>query len=190
MTELYSQERMCLLQSLEDLLLLGEGASGAGPFADAVEEALTALLAASPDVEEVTTLCLKDNLEHEEDVPAAAAAAAQAVGGDTGAAQGEARAEERNVLLKTLMLLYYHPRKQCTPQRFLELARLFNTRLFSAPRATAEWKGGAAGAPAPAFLSLKWVRWQRKAVLLAVTCALPALSCLANSFPRPILFYN
>ncbi len=52
-------------------------------------------------------------------------------------------------------------RKQCTPDRFLALARLFHTHLFSVPLPRQQGAGAGAGGseeePAPARLALKLV---------------------------------
>ena len=62
-SQMYSQERLRLLKSIEALLLLGEGWSGAGDFADVVEETLGELLNSSPGLEDISFRDLKDNLE-------------------------------------------------------------------------------------------------------------------------------
>ncbi|KAL4443613.1 hypothetical protein ABPG75_011350 [Micractinium tetrahymenae] len=69
-------------------------------------------------------------------------------------------AAERCSLLSILILIYYHPRKQCTPDRFLSLARLFHATLFSraAPRAAGGGLVAVAapeGEPSPAQMSVK-----------------------------------
>jgi hypothetical protein len=170
---LYFQERLRLLQSIESLLLVGEGWLGSGAFAEAIEETLGSLLGASPDLEEVTFQALKDNLEgnHSGAVPGYSASLLKSPmnggGGGFGAASGnfnfnasgalvgvgdtvivpgmtatrsgrssaaeDLAALERNVLLSILSLIYFYPRKQCTQQRFLELAKLFHTHLFAIP---------------------------------------------------------
>ncbi len=162
---LYFQERLRLLQSIESLLLVGEGWLGAGAFVEAIEETLGTLLGASPDLEEVTFQALKDNLEgnHSGAVPGCSAALLgypMSVGGGgsfsnrgalvgfgdsvlvpgmtatlsgRSAAAEDLAALERNILLSILSLIYFYPRKQCTQQRFLELARLFHAHLFAIP---------------------------------------------------------
>lgn len=84
---------------------------------------------------------------------AAAAAAALAEG------RALAAALERCSLLNILTLIYYHPRKQCTPDRFLSLAKLFHSHLFTRalPRAAGAANGGEGGEPSPAQLSVKLV---------------------------------
>jgi hypothetical protein len=84
---------------------------------------------------------------------AAAAAAAMAGIAD---ARAKAAEEERCSLLNILLLIYYHPRKQCTPDRFLSLAGLFHTRLFT--RALPRSAAGGSGEPSPAQMSIKLVR--------------------------------
>lgn len=158
---LYSQERLCLLQSLEDLLWLGEGASGEGPFGDAVEETLVALVDASPGLEEVTIQSLKENLEGSTGSSSSVSSSSVVSYASNRSivaalSEEEEGAPERNVMLTILMLIYFHPRKQCTPVRFLELARLFHTRLFTQPQYL-DW-GRAKGVAQPALLSVKLVR--------------------------------
>jgi hypothetical protein len=141
----YFQERLCLLQSLEGLLWAGEGAAGEGPFANVVEDTLAELLSSSPDIEDAAVASLKANLERSADrahahgavggtpsmaTTTSSAAAASAAVQDL---QEEAAASERNVLMTILALIYFHPRKQCTPQRFLELARSLRQHVFSLP---------------------------------------------------------
>ena len=156
---LYFQERLRLLQSIESLLLVGEGWLGAGAFAEAIEEMLGSLLGASPDLEEVTFQALKDNLEGNGSgaVPGYSAALlagnqsngfggallgvddAVFVPGMTATRSGRSSAAEdlaaleRNVQLSILSLIYFYPRKQCSQHRFLELARLFHTHVFAVP---------------------------------------------------------
>ncbi|KAL4532505.1 hypothetical protein Ndes2437B_g02907 [Nannochloris sp. 'desiccata'] len=156
---LYFQERLRLLQSIESLLLVGEGWLGVGAFAEAIEETLGSLLGASPDLEEVTFQALKDNLQGNGSgaVPGYSAGLlggsqlngfgggiigigdAVIVPGMTATRSGRSSAAEdlaaleRNVQLSILSLIYFYPRKQCTQQRFLELARLFHTHVFAVP---------------------------------------------------------
>ena len=75
------------------------------------------------------------------------------------AGQDDGGALERCSLLNILILIYYHPRRQCTSDRFLALARLFNRHLFGRlpPAAAAAGVGGAPDA-SPAHLSVKLVR--------------------------------
>lgn len=156
---LYFQERLRLLQSIESLLLVGEGWLGAGAFAEAIEQTLGSLLGASPDVEEVTFQALKDNLQGNGSGAVSGYSAALLGGsqpngfggaiigvddavivpgmtatrsGRSSAAE-ELAALERNVQLSILSLIYFYPRKQCTQQRFIELARLFHTHVFAVP---------------------------------------------------------
>lgn len=178
----YSQERLCLLQSLEDLLWLGEGVMGDGPFVEAVESTLSALLEASPGMEESSYRALAANLGSDDATTAAGSSSAglgpaggwPACGIDV---QGT-RAAERNILLTILALIYFHPRQQCAPQRFLDLAALFHTTLFTAAPppvpSAAEAAGGAA--PSPAQLSIKLVR---------IVCMPPRLEMLSCGAPAP-----
>jgi hypothetical protein len=67
---------------------------------------------------------------------------------------------ERCSLLHILILIYYHPRKQCTPDRFLSLARLFHSCLFSRtqmPRGASAGAAAGGGELSPAQLSVKLV---------------------------------
>ena len=84
---------------------------------------------------------------------AAAAAAALAEG------RAQAAALERCSLLNILTLIYYHPRQQCTPDRFLSLAKLFHSHLFTRAltRPGGAANGGEGGEPSPAQLSIKLV---------------------------------
>ena len=161
---------------------LPAGAEG-GPLLDVIEGTLSSLLGAN--LEDATFQALRANLEAAALVggPAAAAAASAALapvaiaafggagGGSAGAvaaavadAKANAAAVERCSLLHILILIYYHPRKQCTPDRFLSLAKLFHARLFTRtplPRAAgggALAAGAAAGELSPAQLSIKLVR--------------------------------
>ena len=87
--------------------------------------------------------------------------------------RAEEAALERNSLLNILVLIYYHPRKQATPDRFLALARLFHRHLFTAllPRSSSSSAGGGGNgggrgtprsreseAPSPTQHSIKLVR--------------------------------
>lgn len=103
---------------------------------------------------------------------AAAAAAALAEG------RMQAAAMERCSLLNILTLIYYHPRKQCTPERFLSLAKLFHSHLFTRalPRAGGAGSGGEGGEPAPAQLSIKLVRLRQGYLTLRLRkCCEPVL---------------
>lgn len=165
------------------LCSLHAGAVG-GPLLDVIEGALGRLLEQS--LEDSTFQALQSNLE-----PAAAGAGSSApsqaairiagfggsmLGGGAASSGGaaaaaaavaEARAlgaaAERCSLLSILILIYYHPRKQCTPDRFLSLAKLFHATLLArgAPRApaAAPTAAGPEGEPSPAQLSVKLVSW-------------------------------
>lgn len=159
------------------------GAEG-GPLLDVIEGALQQLLEAG--AEEAAFQALQANLEADA-APAGASAAGTpgslvpitggangalaiaafgsgAGGGGAAAALGDGRAQaaaaERCSLLNVLILIYYHPRKQCTPDRFLSLAKLFHARLFTRalPRAGGAAAGGLPAEPSPAQLSIKLVR--------------------------------
>ncbi len=156
------------------------GAEG-GPLLDVIEGALSKLLEQS--LEDTTFQALKSNLEPapagDSSTPSQAAITfggfggpapgGAANGGATAAAVAAALAEattlggaaERCSLLSILILIYYHPRKQCTPDRFLSLAKLFHATLFArgARRAPAAGSMAAAleGEPSPAQMSVKLV---------------------------------
>lgn len=73
-------------------------------------------------------------------------------------ARASAEADERCCLLHILMLIYYHPRKQCPPERFISLAKLLHARLFSraaSPHVSPSGNGSAELSPAQ--LSVKLV---------------------------------
>jgi nuclear pore complex protein Nup188 len=73
-------------------------------------------------------------------------------------ARASAEADERCCLLHILMLIYYHPRKQCPPERFISLAKLLHARLFSRAASPYASPGGDGGAElSPAQLSVKLV---------------------------------
>jgi len=146
-TAMYYQERLCLLQSLEDLLWLGEGAAGEGPFGEAVEETLVSLLAASPGLEETTVDSLREILESTADSKSPCSF--------SGPLQDEATPEV-NALLAILMLIYFHPRKQCTPARCLELAHMFHVFIFTQPQYL-DWGQTDAQAGGEILLSVKLV---------------------------------
>ena len=116
----YHKERLRVLKSIENLLLLGEGWSGSGAFADAIEETLSTLLTQTQNnMEEVAFESLKRNV-------ATATGGAGLLPPPRGGGE-DSPALERNVLLSILALIYFHPRKQCTPDRFVELARLMRS---------------------------------------------------------------
>ena len=195
---MYAHERLCLLRSIEDLLLLGEtlegsdgGGGGGVAFSETVEEVLGSLLGATPGLEEVAFQALKDNLEGNDydgilklksgggdgasntsnntfGAVAGGTSGAMMMAGMTAHRRGrspeaeDVAALERNVLLSILGLIYFHPRKQCTQERFLELAHLFHSRLFAMPPPplplpSSESGGGGFILP-PAHLSIKMVR--------------------------------
>ena len=139
---IYFQERFFLLQSLETLLWIGEDVIEEHPVVDIIEDTLRTLLSNEPDVEEITVQCLTENLKKSLSTGTSSGGGgllhADSEASNTKIAavkdlEEQAASSERNVLLTILELLYFHPRKQCTPDRFLELARLFNTYLFIPP---------------------------------------------------------
>ena len=140
-----------------------------GPLLDVIEETLGQLLA--QQLEEATFQALQANLEP----PAGCGggdAGARYHQPDVAAERERAMASERCTLLNILLLIYYHPRKQCAPDRFLSLARLFHTRLFTtAGGAAAVADGGEE--PTQAQLSIKLVR----GVGVCVSCVLQLSSC-------------
>lgn len=183
-SQMYSQERLRLLKSIEALLLLGEGWSGVGDFVDAVENALSELLGASPGLEDVTYRDLKDNLEGKSNGGVSNSSLGLITAGGSGgndgavvvvagmtatrsgrsAAAEEFAALERNVMLSILGLIYFHPRKQCTPERFLELARLFHVGLFRLPLGdgVTGTMGSSSAGTSPSHLSVKLVSFKEK----------------------------
>lgn len=157
---LYEQERLFLLQSIESLLWLGEGSAenvtDQTSCLQIVKEALDDLLvdvkhddkstskSESPSLEEVTFRCLRDNLAQN---PLNRAADVDVVHGEAQSLYAKhpllrdsgSIAVERNVLIIILAVIYYHPRKQCTPERFVELASTFHSGLFSVEAGTQLW---------------------------------------------------
>lgn len=128
----YQQERLYLLQSIEDLLWLGEGVS-AGSHTTIVEDVLEQLLGGSSGLEEVTAQTLTDSLNRLQGRPHTNQSGMSSPPINAFLGTEEAIALERNVLLTILALIYFHPRKQCTCERFLGLARVFHARLFLMP---------------------------------------------------------
>lgn len=130
---------------------------------------------------------------------AIAAFSAGGSGGGNGAAAAaaalsdgrlQATATERCSLLIILTLIYYHPRKQCTPDRFLSLAKLFHARLFTRtlPRSGGGAGGTSGGEPSPAQLSIKLVHGPFLALLpaaAAVCCCRrdPLFACCCRPDP-------
>lgn len=167
----YFQERMVLIQTIESLLSLGEGASCEGTYMTVIEETLHSLVNGSnsngeastttQNIEETTLHSLKDNLQRRRNQTDAVFTDLSSIMfvrephvmtsrfahtmnqrqipfGMTYEVeerwlQDNQSSMERNILLNILILMYFHPRKQCTPERFLELARLFRACLYSVP---------------------------------------------------------
>ncbi|PRW56624.1 Nucleoporin NUP188 like isoform B [Chlorella sorokiniana] len=183
--QLYWAERLHLLKAIEELLWKGE-CVGSGPLLDVIEGCLSRLLAESLEDSTFQALQANLQGSDSPAgaaglaLPAAASAGALAPaavapqslalaafpGGTGGAAAASAAlaegralaaAQERCSLLNILALIYYHPRKQCTPDRFLSLAKLFHSHLFTRalPRAGGAANGGEGGEPSPAQLSIK-----------------------------------
>jgi hypothetical protein len=160
----YEQERLFLLKSIESLLWLGEGAiENAMEQCDClqtVKDALDQLLMdlngdssssknaklESSSLEEVTFRCLRENLEQKvfllpEAVEIDIQSEVQSLYAKHPTRLRDVTASaamERNVLIIILAIIYYHPRKQCTPERFVELARTFNSGLFSEEAASGD----------------------------------------------------
>ncbi|KAI3428139.1 hypothetical protein D9Q98_006522 [Chlorella vulgaris] len=181
--QLYSGERLYLLKSVEGLLWEGERVEG-GPLLDVIEGTLASLLDAN--LEDTIFTSLQANLHalagaatNTARVAAAplpislgalsmATLAGRGAGGQGGSAAAatvalaeavlHAATVERCSLLHILILIYYHPRKQCTPDRFLSLARLFHSCLFSRtqmPRGASAGAAAGGGELSPAQLSVK-----------------------------------
>lgn len=140
----YFGERLRLLKGLEKLLWLGEGVAGEGPFLRVIETLLSDLL--KQGLEEVTTEALhanfrKSKLQLAGKWQGASMALAGGLGGERIRLDSilELKSQhvqlERCALLNIMLLIYYHPRKLCTPSRFVEFAKLFQQNLFS----TAAW---------------------------------------------------
>lgn len=169
------------------------GAEG-GPLLDVIEGALGKLLEQS--LEDTAFQALQSNLEPAPTDGAATAGGSAnrqtaitlgAFGGGapgwgaaaTAAALAEAKAlgtaAECCSLLSILILIYYHPRKQCTPDRFLSLAKLFHASLLArgAPRAPASGPAAAAqeGDPSPAQMSVKLVSNSEAAGTVRAPCS-------------------
>lgn len=123
--ETFRLERVCILKCIEDLLWLGEGLVQEGTLKETIEHTLSGMVESNPGLEMNMFTALKESLEG--DMPLRS----QAWLVPSGGAAADYRATEQNIMLTILALLYFHPRKQCTPERFLNLAQLFNSRLFS-----------------------------------------------------------
>ena len=154
---MYYEERLRLLKAIEKLLWLGEGVAGDGAFLDSVESTLASILSGGKanNLEQATVDALTLNLTR----GGGAVSNGGSSNSYYGTPDGDALALvsplsnlgpppssyyslsperlksshlilERCTLLNILMLVYYHPRRVCTAERFLELAELFHSHLF------------------------------------------------------------
>jgi nuclear pore complex protein Nup188 len=152
---MYYEERLRLLKAIEKLLWLGEGVAGDGAFLDSVESTLAALLSGgeADNLEQATVDALTLNLTRgggavssnshdgtpDGDGDALALVSSLSNLGPPPLSYSSLSPDrlrsshlilERCTLLNILMLVYYHPRRACTAERFLELAELFHSHLF------------------------------------------------------------
>lgn len=137
---IYFEERLYLLRSLEELLWVGEGIAGEGPFADVIEQNLGKLLSKDHNIEETTTQCLIENLKEISDTKKSSGIFAPVSLENAAAMRNaiqqlkeDASIQERNTMLTILQIIYFHPRKRCSPDRYLELAKCFHSYLFTYP---------------------------------------------------------
>lgn len=123
--ELYCEERLNLLKSLEGILWIGEEPTEC-PARDFMEGLIGDLLSGEGklDIEEATVRSLTEQAKYRNSPAQKTVIMGQ--GKDNASyswailmVQGMER--ERATLLCILMILYYHPRKQCSAKRFLEL---------------------------------------------------------------------
>jgi hypothetical protein len=129
---LYCQERLFLLRSLEDIFWIGEVEDSS--VSELIESVISELLGCSPDVEQATVDSLVVNLTNTE-TPAHMAVITnrgrESSLADWAAVVLQGIQQERSSIITLLMILYYHPRKQCTADRFLLLASTFRKHLFT-----------------------------------------------------------
>lgn len=132
MSQMYCEERLNLLRSLEDILWIGEETVDS-PVRDTIEGLIEDMLKAEKDTEEVTVSVLVQTL-NTRDSPAQKAII-MGKGKDYSlynwaeiVVQG--KEAECTRLVSILMLLYYRPRKQCTADRFVQLLGVFRQHLL------------------------------------------------------------
>ena len=129
---LYCQERLFLLRSLEDIFWIGEVEDSS--VSELIESVIRELLGCAPDVEQATVDNLVINLTNTE-TPAHMAVITnrgrESSLADWATVVLQGIQQERSSLITLLMILYYHPRKQCTADRFLLLASTFRKHLFA-----------------------------------------------------------
>lgn len=129
---LYCQERLFLLRSLEDIFWIGEVEDSS--MSEVIESVISELLGCSPDIEQATVDNLVMNLTNTETLAHMAVITnrgRESSLADWATVVLQGIQQERSSLITILMILYYHPRKQCTADRFLLLARSFRKHLFT-----------------------------------------------------------
>ena len=136
--QMYCDQRFNLLKSLEIMLWIGEETVESA-VRDHMESFIEEMLKGSSDIESVSVASLKSLLDCR-DSPAHKYVIMNKGKSFTSynwaAIIVEGMERESAKLLSILMLIYYRPRKVCTPERFLEILMTCRANLFRRNRAS------------------------------------------------------